>query len=600
MSPMFEIRPIPLGSEWFRRKAEDFLMSQGLRIDPMLDFLAGVYDSDENLVGCGGLDGAVIKCVALSESLRGQNVAASLVSRLYSIARDRGAETVSVFTKPENRAMFASLGFRIIGESPLAVMMQGGNDLLSSYLDSLRALPRGSRNGVIVMNANPMTLGHRWLIGQAASSVDRLTVIPVADNAANMFSYAARRSMLEKECAAFPNVTVAEGSVFSISSATFPSYFIKSLSDASKAHIALDLDVFCRHIAPALDAVVRFVGSEPADELTAFYNGEMKRILPQKGIEVVELPRFGHDGFPISASVVRRLIKEEKGGEALTLIPHASVPYVLAGMAAASMRAELDLTPKPGLVDRNDSGAHRDMDHALMCRSIEAIEPWFAEMAVCAAAAGDLASVAAGLRKLGIEAERSMMETTAGVNTHRGAIFALGLAVSAASRLIAAGMELSERNLSDTVAALAAHIPGAPDTHGAEVRRAHGEGGALAAARGGYAALFARWLPFRSQRHDNRCEADLRLLLLIISDLADSNVLYRCGEEEAVKARNEAAILFDNFSVKGLEEMNVSFITRNISHGGAADMLGLTIFTDSLLNISSTPLTETEIFNNSK
>ncbi|MGN8158228.1 triphosphoribosyl-dephospho-CoA synthase, partial [Salinisphaera sp. SWV1] len=105
----------------------------------------------------------------------------------------------------------------------------------------------------------------------------------------------------------------------------------------------------------------------------------------------------------------------------------------LAGMAVAALRDELDLTPKPGLVDRTTTGAHRDMDHALMTTSALALEPGFAAIATAAAGEADAAALRAALGVAGREAEAAMMQATNGVNTHRGAIWALGLIVASAA-----------------------------------------------------------------------------------------------------------------------------------------------------------------------
>lgn len=587
MFQKFEIRALPLDSGWFRGVASKFLAGVGLELDPGLDYLAGVYDSDDRLVGCGGLQDHTIKCLALSEELRGQNVASTLVSHLYSLARNSGAPYVTVFTKPENREMFRSLGFHLIGEAPKAVMMQSSRKGLDDYVAHLRSLPRGKRNGVIVMNANPLTRGHIYLIRQAAAECDCLTVIPVADNPATLYPYVTRRSILLQACSEFHNVTVAEGSEYAVSASTFPSYFLKEKNDASLTHIALDLDIFSRHIAPALDASVRFVGSEPLDPLTALYNDGMLSQLPSRGVEVKVVDRLMEDGEPVSASRVRTLTEEGNLCVALSLIAPDSVPSVVGHAAALALHRELDLTPKPGLVDKLDSGSHKDMDHSLMSKSIDALEPWFVRMSkvsVLSCKPEERKERMSDLIEAGTDAEREMLEATEGVNTHRGAIFSMGLFVAALSALHADGKEITPASLSEEIAAMAALAPGSDSSHGAEVSRRYGAGGALDMARSGYSALFSEWLPaLRRWRREGVSDPELRTLLLIISGLHDSNVLYRVGEVTANRAREEAKALLEDFSIERVAELNDSFRSRDISHGGAADMLALTLFADSVL-----------------
>lgn len=340
MPPLFEIRELPVSSGYFLKLAEKFLKRHSLRLDPRLDYLAGVYDTDDTLVGVGGLDNATVKCVALDESARGCDVAASLLSHLYSRCRERGADNITLFTKPENEILFSGLGFHPVGKASAAVMMESSAAALTDYLRQLRNLPRGRRNGVIVMNANPMTVGHRHLISYASREVDCLTVIPVADDKTSLFSYEERRDILTEACRAFSNVTVAPGSIYAISAATFPSYFLKRLDDASVSHMELDIDIFIHHIAPALGASVRFVGEEPSDQLTAAYNCHMRSVLPQYGVEVIEIPRLCEEGSPVSASKLRKALADFNLKDALRMAVPETIPALLAKGAAMAMTRE--------------------------------------------------------------------------------------------------------------------------------------------------------------------------------------------------------------------------------------------------------------------
>ena len=180
------------------------------------------------------------------------------------------------------------------------------------------------------------------------------------------------------------------------------------------------------------------------------------------------------------------------------------------------------------------------------------------------------------LQRLGIEAEKDMLKATGGVNTHRGALFSMGLAVVAACQVFA-----NDKNWSNTVAALARELPGGSDTHGASVKKEHKVAGALELARTGYNEAVNNWLEFYN---DNINDEYLKhkALLLIMSELDDTNVIHRAGYEMAHQVKHEAAHLLENFSIEGLEQMNRNFINANISPGGAADMLSLTIFLSTL------------------
>ena len=185
----------------WRRKVERFLETNQLRLDEV-DYYAIVTepDGDEILAG-GGLQGDIIKCIAVSEQLRDAHLSNRLISHLINEAAQRGHHSVKVFTKPQNHQVFESLGFRLVGEAPLAILMENGHGMedykkylqdislstlhsplstlhssLSSLHSSLSSLhsPLSTKTGVIVMNANPFTLGHKYLIEKAAAEVDHL------------------------------------------------------------------------------------------------------------------------------------------------------------------------------------------------------------------------------------------------------------------------------------------------------------------------------------------------------------------------------------------------------------------------------------------
>lgn len=599
------ISEAPLSLNSVRRRVEAFLAANGLRLAPLDRYVVVTRDEDgDEILAGGGLDGNVIKCVAVSESARSEGLMNILVSRLIAIAREEGRESVKAFTKPENEGIFKSLGFALIASSPKAILMENGRGGLPEYKKYLASLARPGRNGAIVMNANPFTKGHRYLVEQAASQVDNLYVIVVKEDRSR-FPYVERKAMIEAGCAGLDNVIVCEGSDYAISAATFPTYFLKKLDDATDTQIALDLDLFMNHIAQPLGVTVRFAGSEPEDALTRRYNELMAEILPgtsvavvrqahqpdselvkgsalrqaRRPIDFIEIPRLEQNGNPISATSLRRAL--DKGGfkEAMEYIPKSTVPYLVADLAERALRLELDTTPKPGLVDRRDNGAHKDMDYALMSKSISALRPYLTRLAVESAKDIDLAKI----KEVGIEAEKAMLKATGGVNTHKGALFCIGLSVAAASNLASATGSVEAYSFKELVSRAASEIPSARGTHGAEAKRSFKVGGALENARAAYPELFTDWLPYyRSLEGDPfRCH---KTLLHIMTTLDDTNILHRRGAEGLAHAEAAAARLLEDFSESGLSSLNKDFIRENISPGGSADMLSLTIFIESIIN----------------
>ena len=579
----FDICDMPLSLKSNRTRVERFLADNGLRLEDV-DYYAVATDDDGNIIVGGGLQGNVIKCIAVGAAARETGLSNKLISHLITMATQQGAETIKVYTKPENLTVFQSMGFTAIAKSPCAVLMENGVKGIDNYTSYLKRV-RGDRPegaAAIVMNANPFTLGHRYLVEQAAAMAPTLYVIAVREDR-SMFSYAERLAMIQAGCEGLDNVVVVEGSDYAISELTFPTYFLKQVTDATDTHITLDLDLFATHIAPALGVTTRIVGSEPIDALTARYNELMQELLPQRGITVKTVERLMKDGKVVSATRVRQAIADRVLSHGVELVPPTTVPYLIAHLATEALRAELFTTPKPGLVDRHDNGAHRDMDLAIMGKSIDALQPYFTRLALYGFSNEEPA--ADEVRNIGLEAERAMLDATCGVNTHRGALFAMGLTTLAAAWCQAHENKVEEQALRRLIKQVAGQFAPTAGTHGNDAVNAHRVMGALDFAKDGYMTLFNDWLPaYRRYLAEDAETANHRLLLLIMSQLDDTNVIHRVGFDQAQQVKREAHELLDNFDLSRMEQMNRDYIALNISPGGSADMVALTLFIHWILN----------------
>ena len=589
-----------------RRQIEMFLHTNGLRYDDVDYYAAIVDESSDEMIAGGGLKGSVIKCVAVADGHKGEAVANVIVSHLIAKANAEGCQCVKLYTKPDNRQLFESLSFRLIAESPNAILMETGVGGIEKYSEELRVKSEELKNdesvvlnarkpiGVIVMNANPFTLGHRFLVEQSSELVERLYVVVVREDC-SMFSYNERKAMVSQGVRDIGNVVVVDGSDYAVSAATFPTYFLKQLSDATDTQIILDLDLYRRRIAPALGATIRFFGSEPTDPLTRRYNELMHQQLGEEHVH--EIQRKQQEGSAISASRVRKAMMEGCLWDAIQLVPPTTIPYIIGHLASMALQAELDTTPKPGLVDRNDNGAHRDMDHTLMQRSIQALHPYFVRLAQLGFT--DKQPCHDEIVNIGIEAEREMFKATGGVNTHKGALFSIGLAAVALAGESFCRITKAEgcgtmayndvnskqiQSLSNSIASLARLFPDTNGTHGSKAKANNILKGALDNAREGYTQLFKAWLPFyidRIAEGDNY--ALHKTLLRIMCDLDDTNIVYRTSIETMQEVKTEARQMLDtsrnivNFEA-ALQAMNTDYIHRNISPGGSADMLSLVVF----------------------
>lgn len=262
----------------------------------------------------------------------------------------------------------------------------------------------------------------------------------------------------------------------------------------------------------------------------------------------------------------------------------------LASAAVAALRDELEAYPKPGLVSPVDSGAHRDMDFALMCRSAASLRQPFARLA----AAGRLGhAFGTALAPLGREAERAMLQATGGVNTHRGAIFSMGLVVAAIARARASEPKPTAAAIQSTLRrewgeALEAHAAagGQVSSHGGLVRQTTGAAGARGEAARGFPAVFQIGLPaYRAAlaRGLDARTARIQTLFSVMEAVDDTTVLYRGGADGGVFVRRAAGefLAAGGCLVEGwferAEGLHRSFVARNLSPGGCADLLAATL-----------------------
>lgn len=178
--------------------------------------------------------------------------------------------------------------------------------------------------GSIVMNCNPFTYGHRYLIEQALETVDFLIIFVVEEDK-SFFPFDERFAMVCGGVEDLDNVLVVPSGPFILSQTSFPEYFIKTADEDLVENVENDVKVFAEKIAPHLNIKYRFVGEEPEDKVTNEYNLAMKRILPQNGMELVEIPRKKVDGGYISASKVRECLDNENMAELKKLVPQSTI-----------------------------------------------------------------------------------------------------------------------------------------------------------------------------------------------------------------------------------------------------------------------------------
>lgn len=304
-----------------------FLSDCGLDYDPSIDFSICLME-DEKIIAAASLDGATLKCIAVSPAHQGEDLTAALLTELRREAFRRGVDHLMLFTKPMNQPMFSSFGFYPVIRTTDCLLMESRKNGLADFLSDIKAAsPNEGKIGCIVANCNPFTNGHRFLIENAAAQCDTLHLFILSEEKPP-FSAADRLAMAKAGCADLKNVLVHPSGPYMVSSATFPTYFIKDKARIDSVYCELDIRLFVQKIAPALGIQYRFVGSEPYCRVTAHYNAELKKVLPRHGIELIEIPRCEISGDAVSASRVRALLSENRMEELRPLVPEITYLYL--------------------------------------------------------------------------------------------------------------------------------------------------------------------------------------------------------------------------------------------------------------------------------
>ena len=324
-----------------QRQVDALLEQEGIRRDGNLDYTCGLFDSSWRLAATGSCFGNTIRCLAVDRVRQGEGLLNQIVSHLMEVQTQRGNTHLFLYTKPQSARFFGDLGFYEIVQAEGVVFMENRRRGFSDYCAALERTRKEGTSAAIVMNANPFTLGHLHLVERAAAENNAVHLFVLSEEAGPI-PFAVRRRLVREGTAHLSNVICHDSGPYIISGATFPSYFLKDGDTVIRAHAALDLAVFGR-IAPCLNLTRRYVGEERTSHVTALYNEEMIRRLPELGIECRVVPRLERDRQPVSASTVRQAIHDGRLEDIRPLIPGAAWDYFTspeAGAVIAAIQAE--------------------------------------------------------------------------------------------------------------------------------------------------------------------------------------------------------------------------------------------------------------------
>jgi [citrate (pro-3S)-lyase] ligase len=330
----FRIETIDINSKYDVKWISEFINPLGFKYETIrVDATIALCNSSGVIVGTGSYQGNVLKYLAVADEYRETPAFATITTHLFNVLMNR-YKTVFVYTKPANIIKFEGLGFKLIAKAdPLYAVLELGTNTIEDYKEYLKSKKRDDAKTAasIVMNCNPFTNGHRYLIEQASSNNDILYLFVVEEDR-SVFPFKTRWELIEKGIKHLNNVIMLKGSNYVISGATFPSYFLKEakFNEITEKQTELDVNIFCEHIVPVMNINRRYVGTEVYCQTTAEYNKTMAAILPKYNVELIEIERktINNSDNYISASKVRAFIKSGQIEELKKYVPDTTFNYL--------------------------------------------------------------------------------------------------------------------------------------------------------------------------------------------------------------------------------------------------------------------------------
>lgn len=342
---------LDLGNPYDVKLINDFLTPLGFDFnETQVDYSVIIYNLNDEILGVGSSQKAVLKYVAVAPKYRETTVFALLVTHLLDRLMKK-YEKIFAFTKPTNIPRFEGLGFRKIAVAePLFSVLEYGLTGIKDYTAELEKYKKSDKYkniASLVVNCNPITNGHLFLIEKAATENDWVYLFVVQEDL-SAFPFSVRWELIKEVIAHIPNITMIAGGDYTVSGKTFPAYFLKGTdtSEVLRKQAELDVLIFRDYIVPTLGITRRYVGDEVYCPTTNAYNTAMKNILPQAGVEVIEVERKKNKeiGECISASKIRKAICNDNIDAIIDCVPSATLDF-LKSDDSLPIREKIKVTP---------------------------------------------------------------------------------------------------------------------------------------------------------------------------------------------------------------------------------------------------------------
>ena len=326
---MYAIRKIDIKKTLVNQRWEALLVANNIRKETNIRVTYGIFNEDDLLIATGSIYQNILKCIAVSDDYRGGSILGQLITCLIDDVWQNGYHTCYVYTKAETVDSFKYSGFKEIARvNDELVFLEKANKGFDFYCEQLREYRQvGEKISAIVMNANPFSKGHQYLVEQAAEKSDWVYVFVLSEDVSE-FPFSVRKQLVEQGVKHLSNVMVLETSNYMISSSTFPSYFLKEDADVIRIQAQLDATIFAKRIAKELGITHRFVGEEPFSITTAIYNEVLEELLkPEIIVEVIKRKEVNDE--VISATTIRMLLKENKVEAVKDYVPPTTYEFLI-------------------------------------------------------------------------------------------------------------------------------------------------------------------------------------------------------------------------------------------------------------------------------
>lgn len=282
-------------------------------------------ENNEEIIGTVSICGHIIQNFAIRYDYQGENIASLLISELISNLLAKKIYYYQVYTKPMYKESFEAMSFREIITTKDICLLESKQRDINDVLIKLKKEYNIESNdvGAAVLNANPFTLGHRYLI-EKSSKNHQLFLVFVLETDLSVFKYQDRIKLVRQGLKDLDNIIVLPSTDYLVSDLTFPTYFLKKNSDIVQAQAEADAMIFSRYFMPIFNIKKRYLGSE-TDLVTAKYNCAIQRILKDK-VEIIERKEVNEKA--ISASLVRSLLQEKNFEEISKLVPPTTLEFL--------------------------------------------------------------------------------------------------------------------------------------------------------------------------------------------------------------------------------------------------------------------------------